>query len=221
MTEQRGCEHAGQNIPGQRTVDRLYARGLVLEYITVGYNIVEAMVSIFFGSLSNSIALVGFGLDSIVESLSGMVLIWRLRQHGTMTQEEEAKVEKNAMRFVAVTFFILGLYVLFESVKKIITAEQPDPSMPGIIIACASIVVMPVLAYSKYRTGKRIGSRALIADSKETSVCFVLSLALLLGLGMNQLFGLWQADPVVGLFIVFFLFKEGREVWHEAHEREQ
>jgi divalent metal cation (Fe/Co/Zn/Cd) transporter len=202
----------------QQAADRLYARGLVLEYITVGYNVLEAFVSIFFGAISNSIALVGFGLDSIVESLSGMVLIWRLRKHGSMTREEEAAVEKKAMKFVAVTFFILGLYVMFESVKKLVTGEQPDPSLPGIIIACASIVVMPILAYNKYRIGKRIGSKALVADSKETSVCFILSLALLLGLGMNQLFGVWQADPVVGLFIVFFLVREGREVWCEAHE---
>jgi divalent metal cation (Fe/Co/Zn/Cd) transporter len=214
-------EKTGQDTAQQRTVARLYARGLVLEYITVGYNIGEALVSIFFGSVSNSIALVGFGLDSIVESLSGMVLIWRLRKHGTMTREEEATIEKKAMKFVAITFFVLGLYVLFESVRKLVTGEQPDPSLPGIIIACASIIVMPVLAYGKYRTGKRIGSKALVADSKETSVCFVLSLALLLGLGMNQLFGLWQADPVVGVFIVFFLFREGREIWHEAHEHEE
>ena len=209
------------NLSEGKIVDGLYARGLVLEYITVGYNILEALVSIFFGTIANSIALVGFGLDSIVESLSGMVLIWRLRKHGNVTREEEVAVEKKAMKFVAVTFFVLGLYVLFESSKKLVTGEQPDPTLPGIIIACASIVVMPILAYGKYRIGKRIGSKALVADSKETSVCFVLSLALLFGLGMNQLFGIWQADPVVGLFIVFFLLREGREVWREAHEEEE
>lgn len=205
----------------KRTVDRLYARGLALEYVTVGYNIVEALVSILFGSLSNSIALVGFGLDSIVESLSGMVLIWRLRKHGSMTREEEAHVERQAMKFVAITFIVLGIYVLFESVRRLMTGEQPDPSLPGIVIACTSIVVMPVLAYNKYRIGKRIGSKALVADSKETSVCFILSLALLLGLVLNQFFGLWQADPVVGLLIALFLFREGREIWQEAHEQNE
>ena len=97
---------------------KLYKKGLWLEYFTVGYNIVEAGVSIVFGSLANSIALVGFGLDSVVESLSGCVLIWRLRQHGKISDEEEERVEKKAMKFVALTFFVLGLYVLFQSLKK-------------------------------------------------------------------------------------------------------
>jgi len=162
---------------------KLYRKGLWLEYFTVGYNIIEAIVSIVFGSIANSIALVGFGLDSVVESLSGCVLIWRLRQHGKISPEEEERVEKKALKFVALTFFALGLYVLFQSLKKLIVKEVPEPSLPGMIIAAVSIIVMPVLTWQKYRTGKQIGSRALIADSKETLACAFLSVALLFGLG--------------------------------------
>ncbi|NIM89415.1 MAG: cation transporter [Candidatus Aminicenantes bacterium] len=199
-------------------MEKLYKRGLRLEYFTVGYNIVEAGVSIAFGTIANSIALIGFGLDSIVESLSGLVLIWRLRQHEKITEEEEERVERKARKFVALTFFILGLYVLSQSVKKLVFREIPEPSFPGIIIALVSLIVMPVLTIQKYKTGVQIKSKALIADSKETLACAFLSLALLLGLGLNYVFGFWQADPIVGLIIVIYLFREGIEVWKEAKE---
>jgi cation diffusion facilitator family transporter len=197
---------------------KLYRKGLHLEYFTVVYNIVEAAVSILFGTMAKSIALVGFGLDSIVESLSGMILIWRLRQHGKISEEEEERIEKKAQKFVALTFFILGIYILFQSVKKLVIKEIPDPSLPGIIIAVVSLIVMPLLSYQKLRTGKQIQSEALIADSKETLACSFLSLALLLGLGLNYLFGFWQADALAGIVIVFFLMREGREIWRESHE---
>jgi len=194
-------------------MERLYKKGLFLEYFTVGYNVIEATVSIAFGHIANSIALIGFGLDSAVESLSGMVLIWRLHQHGKISEEEEEAAERKATKFVALTFFILGLYVLFQSVKKLIIKEIPEPSLPGIIIAFVSLVVMPLLSWQKFRTGQQIQSQALIADSKETLACFFLSGALLLGLGSNYLFGFWKADPIVGLIIVIFLFREGWENW--------
>ena len=202
-------------------MDKLYKRGLLLEYFTVGYNIIEAILSIAFGSIVNSIALVGFGLDSIVESLSGLVLIWRLRQHQKITEEEEERVEKKAMKFIAITFLVLALYVLFQSVKKLVFQEIPYPSLPGIIVAIVSIVVMPILTLQKYRIGKKINSKALIADSKETLACFFLSLALLLGLGLNYLLGFWQADPIVGMIIVVFLLREGIESWKESNEKEE
>jgi len=199
-------------------MDKLYRKGLHLEYFTVGYNIIEAIVSIAFGSIANSIALVGFGLDSIVESLSGLVLIWRLSQHKKISVEEEERIEKNAMRFVSISFFVLGLYVLFQSIIKLILKEIPAPSLPGIIIAVASIIVMPILTLQKFRIGKQINSRALVADSKETLACAFLSLALLLGLGVNYLSGFWQADPIVGIIIVAFLIREGMEGWKETKE---
>ena len=122
--------------------DRLYKKGLYLEYFTVAYNILEAIVSIVFGSIARSIALVGFGLDSIVESLSGLVLIWRLSQHGKISRAFEESLDKRATRFVAITFFILGTYILFQSTRKLVVREIPEPSLPGIIIAIASIIVM-------------------------------------------------------------------------------
>ena len=208
------------SLNGNVDVDRLYKRGLRLEYFTVGYNALEAVASIVFGGIAGSIALIGFGLDSIVESLSGLVLIWRLRQHGKISREAEERIEKRAVRFVAVTFFVLGIYILFESIKKLVLAEAPDSSVPGMLIAVASLIVMPLLTWQKYRTGREIDSRALVADSKETLACAFLSMALLVGLGANYLFGFWQADPIVGLIIVIFLFREGLEGWKESGEEE-
>lgn len=199
-------------------IERLYRKGLYLEYFTVGYNILEAIASIVFGSIAGSIALIGFGLDSIVESLSGLVLVWRLSRHGKISVEAEERLERRATRFVAITFFILGMYILVQSVRKLILAEIPDPSLPGIMIAMASIIAMPILTWQKYKTGKQINSHALVADSKETLACAFLSVALLLGLSTNYLFGFWQADPIVGLIIVAFLFWEGWEGWKGANE---
>ena len=188
---------------------RLHKKALLLSYFTVGYNLVEGIVSIFAGLLAGSIALVGFGLDSFVESLSGSVMIWRFRRQEEMSEEEEKRIEKKAIRLVAYTFFVLGAYILYESVKKIYLHEIPDPSLFGIIIAIVSIIVMPVLFYMKYRTGESINSRSLVADSKQTLACVFLSVALLIGLGLNYLYGLWQADSVVGFVVVTYLIKEG------------
>jgi len=188
---------------------RLHKKALWLSYFTVGYNLVEGIVSIIAGILAGSIALVGFGLDSFVESLSGSVMIWRFRKHGKISKEEEERVEKKAIRLVAYTFFVLGAYVLYESVKKIYSQEIPDPSLFGIIIAVVSIIAMPVLFYMKCRTAESINSRSLAADSKQTLACVFLSVALLIGLGLNYLYGLWQADSVVGFVVVTYLIKEG------------
>lgn len=188
---------------------KLHKKALSLSYFTVGYNILEGIVSIFAGLLASSIALIGFGLDSFVESLSGSVMVWRFRKHGKISEEEEKIIEKKATRLIAYTFFILSAYVLYESVKKLYFREIPKPSLLGITIAIISIIVMPVLFYMKYQTGKLINSKSLAADSKQTLACVFLSIALLIGLGLNYLFGLWQADPVAGLVIVVFLVKEG------------
>ena len=129
--------------------ENLYRKGLFLEYFTVIYNILEAAASIVFGSIAGSIALVGFGLDSVVESLSGLILIWRLRHHGRVSAEAEERVENKARKLVATTFFILGTYILYESIDKLATTEIPEPSLPGIIIAALSIIIMPVLMWQK------------------------------------------------------------------------
>ena len=190
---------------------KLNRKALLLSYVTVGYNILEGIASIIAGSLAGSIALVGFGLDSFVESLSGGVMIWRFRKKGKISEEEEERLERKATKLVGYTFFVLAAYILYESIKKLIYRETPDPSLFGIIIAIVSLVAMPILFYQKYKTGKSLKSRSLVADSKETLACLFLSLALLIGLGTNYLFGLWQADPIVGLIIVVFLVREGYE----------
>src|SRR3989304_2007291 len=135
-----------------------HRKALSLSYFTVGYNIIEGIVSILAGLLAGSIALIGFGLDSFVESLSGGVMIWRFSKHGQMSEEEEERIEAKAVRLIAYTFFILGAYVLYESVKKLYLQEMPDPSLFGIIIAIVSIIVMPVLFYMKYRTNKTLST---------------------------------------------------------------
>lgn len=189
----------------------LNRRALLLSYFTVCYNVLEGIISLVAGWLAKgSIALIGFGLDSFVESLSGAIMIWRFHKSGgKLSKEEEEKVERRATRLVASTFFILGAYILYESVEKLYLREIPDPSLLGIIIATVSIVIMPILFYAKYRTGRSLGSSSLVADSKETLACIFLSIALLAGLGLNYQYGVWQADPIAGLVIVAFLVREG------------
>lgn len=191
---------------------KLHKKALYLEYLTVGYNILEGIVSIGAGMLAGSIALVGFGLDSAVESLSGGVLIWRLKKHGQVSEEKEEREEAAAIRFVGYSFLLLGSYVLFESVRKLYLQEHPEPTLLGILIAVVSIITMPVLSYLKLDTARKIKSPSLEADSKETLVCALLSVALLFGLGLNYTLGIWWADPLSALVIVVFVFKEGLEM---------
>lgn len=188
-----------------------YRLGLLLSYFTVGYNILEGVVSIIIGSLTGSVALVGFGLDSFIESLSGSVMIWRLSKHGKISEEEEERVEAKAANLVGVTFFILAAYILFESVKKLISGEAPEASLLGIVIAILSLLIMPALAYYKNKVGKEIGSHSLVSDSKQTLICVMMSAALLISLGANYLFGIWWLDPIAGLVFVAILCKEGYE----------
>lgn len=190
---------------------KLQKRALNLSYFTIIYNIAEGILSIFAGLLVSSISLVGFGLDSFVESLSAVVMVWRFKK----TENEEKEVEKRALGYVAYTFFILGIYVLYESLKKLYMMEIPDPTFLGMLIAITSIIVMPILFYMKYKTAKALGSKSLMADSKQTLACLFLSFALLIGLLMNYIYSFWQADPLIGVLIAIFLIKEGYEILNE------
>ena len=187
-------------------------KALQLSYFTLAYGIVECVLSIIFGVFSGSIALLGFGLDSLVESLSAGIMVWRFGKHSNMSEEDEEIIEERAEKFVGYTFLILGAYILYESLTKLVKNEIPGHSLVGICIAIASIITMPFLYYVKNKIGKEIKSKSLIADSKETLTCALLSIALFIGLGANYLFGFWQADPIVGFIIVFFLAKEGIEL---------
>ena len=144
------------------------------------------------------------------------LLIWRFQKHGKISEKEEERIEKKATRLVAITFFILGVYVLYESIKTLYFQEKPEPSIIGILIAIASIIVMPVLFYLKFRIGKTLQSKSLVADAKQTFACLVMSVSLLVGLVLNYRYGFWQADPFVGLIIVIFLIKEGYTTYKEG-----
>ena len=190
-------------------VAKKYKFGLILSYFTVAYNVIEGIVSVIVGSIIGSVALVGFGLDSFIESMSGSVMIWRLSKHGKISEEEEERVEAKAANLVGVTFFILAIYVLYESIKSLASSEAATPSLFGIVIAVLSLLVMPSLAYLKNKTGKEIGSHSLVADSKQTIICVLMSVALLIGLAANYFFGISWLDPAAGLFFVIILVKEG------------
>ena len=191
----------------------LHTRALLLSYFTVGYNLVEGIVSITAGLLAGSGALVGFGFDSFIESLSGSVMIWRFRKGAELSEAEEERIEKTATKLVSVTFFILGAYVLYESISSLLNREIPERSLLGVVVTVLSILVMPALAYLKYQTGKKLNSKSLIADSKQTLICVLLSLVTLLGLGLNYFFNFWQADPIAGILIALYLWKEGYEAF--------
>ncbi len=187
-------------------------RGLVLEYFTVGWNLVEAVVGLLAGLAAGSVALVGFALDSIVEASSGTILIWRLRaeRSGRRTVEE---TEQKAARLVAWAFFALAAYVGIKATYDLATGARPEESTAGIILAVVSLIVMPVLAWRKRAVARELGSRSLEADSTQTAICTYLSGFLLVGLVTNAWFGWWWADPLAGLAITGFAVKEGREAW--------
>lgn len=194
---------------------KLHKKVLILSYFTLVYNLLEGLISIIFGIINGSIALVGFGLDSFIESFSSGVMIWRFNHSTNTSLAESEKKEFIAIKLVGISFFIFGAYVFYESIKKLYYYEIPKPSIIGIIIAIISIIVMPLLYLYKNNIGKKIGSNSLVADSKQTLACAYLSIALLIGLSLNYFFSLWWADPVVGLLIVMYLFKEGYETLKE------
>ena len=197
----------------------LHRRALWLEYSTVGWNVVEAVVAIGAGAIAGSVALIGFGADSAIEVISAVGLLWRLRKAGPHAAvNEESAAEKRALYVVAVTFFVLAGYITWEAVRSLISREPPLTSPVGIILAVVSLLVMTGLASVKQWTGREMGSRALVADSKETWVCSYLSLTLLLGVGAYAVFGWWWADPVGALAMLPVILWQGWETLAEARE---
>ena len=194
----------------------LLNRGLLLEYITVAWNIVEGIIAVGAGVLAGSPALVGFGADSFIESVSGGVLIWRLggERSGRHDAEGVERIERRAEQFVGVSLLVIAAYIAFEAIRALLTAEAPDASPIGIGLTAISIPAMVWLARVKRRTGEALGSRALIAEAQQTYACWYLSSVTLVGLALNSLFGLWWADPVAALAIVVILVREGLEAWN-------
>ena len=193
---------------------RLLRRAIRLEVFTVAYNILEGVVAIVAGALAGSIALIGFGVDSTIETISAVIVLLRLQEEARgHDPDSHVMTERRAERFVGVTLFALCAYVLYESITTLARHDMPAESPVGIVLAALSLAIMPFLALAKRRTGQALESRALIADSKETLICSYLSFSLLLGLGLNATFGWWWADPVAALVMVPFIFREAREAW--------
>ena len=185
----------------------LVARGKRLEYFTLAWNSFEAVVALISGVLAGSIALVGFGLDSVIEMASAGILLWRFRADGDPERRERA--ERTAHRLVGVCFLLLAAYVAVESVRALWIKAQPERSLPGILIAIAAVVVMPVLGRAKRRVSAQLGSRALHADSRQADFCAYLSAILLAGLLLHALLGWWWADPAAALVMVPIIAHEG------------
>jgi divalent metal cation (Fe/Co/Zn/Cd) transporter len=165
------------------------------------------------GVLAGSIALVGFGLDSVVEVSSALVIAWRLSRQG-VDHAANKRAERRAVRLIALSFFGIAAYVTFDSVAALLgLREEPQPSTLGVAITALSVVVMPSLAFAKRRVDKRMGSVALTADAAETMLCTYLSAVVLLGLAANALFGWWWMDPIAGLVVAALAVREGREAW--------
>jgi divalent metal cation (Fe/Co/Zn/Cd) transporter len=188
---------------------RLIKRGLYLEYFTVAYNSLEGLIALVAGLIAGSIALVGFGFDSIIEVSSGATLLWRL--HTDVNEDRREQIEKTALKIVGFCFIALALYIGFDSIRSLWQREPPGESIPGIVLAAASLVVMPLLATAKKRVARKIRSGALAADAKQTELCTWLSAILLGGLLLNALFGWWWADPIAGLVMLPIIAREGIE----------
>lgn len=186
---------------------RLGRRAQLLAATSVAYNIIEAVIAITAGVLAGSIALIGFGLDSVVEVTSGLIILWQFRHKMPQTRERQA------LRLMALSFFALAAYVSFESVRALASGHEPDSSTVGIGLAATSLLVMPFLSWAQRCTGKALGSNAVVADSTQTLLCTYLSAVLLIGLVLNASLGWSWADPIAGLMIAAVAVKEGREAW--------
>jgi divalent metal cation (Fe/Co/Zn/Cd) transporter len=199
--------HARSDVSGAEK-RRLGKRAQLLAAASVAYNAIEAIIAIAAGLVAGSVALVGFGLDSIVEVSSGLIVLWQFRHRLPESRERQA------LRLMAVSFFALAGYVAFESVRTLVTGHAADSSAVGIGLAVASLLVMPFLSWAQRRTGRALGSNAVVADSTQTLLCTYLSAVLLAGLLLNATLGWAWADPLAGLVIAAVAAKEGWEAWN-------
>jgi divalent metal cation (Fe/Co/Zn/Cd) transporter len=185
----------------------LARRVRLLVAATISYNVVEAVVAITAGTVASSTALIGFGLDSVIEVSSAAAVAWQF------SGPDHERRERTALRVIAVSFFALAAYVTVESVRALLGGADAEHSNVGLVLAAVSLLVMPVLSYAQRRAGRELGSRSAVADSKQTLLCTYLSAVLLVGLGLNSLFGWSWADPIAALVIAAVAVKEGREAW--------
>lgn len=201
-------EPRGENVslPGAITDPVAVRRGLRLEFATLGYNVIEAVIALASGAAASSVALVGFGIDSILEVSSGLIMVWRLGKSNRAS-------ERRAQQLIALSFFALGAWLLGKSLHSLWGREAPEESWAGIALAVCSLLIMPLLARAKRRVGNTLGSAAMVADSKQTELCAYLSAILLVGLALNAAFGWWWADSMAGLLMSPIVFREGRQAW--------
>ncbi len=181
-------------------------RGRVLEYFTIGWNLIEAFVALGAGLFAGSTSLIGFGVDSLIESSSGVALLWRLQEGESGEQRE-----KFALKLVGMSFVLLAGYIAFDAGKSLIYSESPQVSYTGIGLAILSVIIMPILASAKRKVAENLNSKAMKADSRQTDICAYLSAILLVGLGLNALFGWWWADSVAALIMIPIIVKEAIE----------
>ncbi len=186
--------------------DRWRGKALALAWATIAWNSVEAIVAIASGAEAGSISLVGFGLNSIVEVGSAVVVVWQFSGAGAIR-------EQRALKLIAGSFFVFAAYVAGQAAWDLFARSQPDESIPGIVLATLSLVVMPMLAIAKRRLGRRMSSRTVVADSGQTMLCSYLSAVLLVGLVANAKLGWWWADPIAAVVIAGLATREGREAW--------
>lgn len=185
----------------------LSRRAQLLAAGSVAYNVVEAVIAVSAGLVAGSVALVGFGLDSVVEVSSGLIILWQFRHKLPESRERQA------LRLMAFSFFALAAYVGFESVRALSSQSEPGSSTVGIVLAAVSLAIMPFLSWAQRRTGQALNSNAVVADSTQTLLCTYLSAVLLAGLVVNATLGWYWADPIAGLIIAAVAVKEGREAW--------
>ena len=186
--------------------DKLLTQGLLLEYLTLGWNVVGTVIVIAVALKAHSVALAGFGLDSLIEIGASTIVIWQLKEAG---QDRE----RRALRLIGATFFALALYVLVQSSRTLLARSHPDTSIPGIIWLTLTVVAMLVLAFGKARVGAQLNNPVLKTESRVTLVDALLAGSVLIGLLLNTFFGWWWADPLAGLVIVYYGVKEGRHAW--------
>ena len=189
--------------------EKLVRRAKLLAWLGVGWHGIEATIAVGAGIIASSIALIGFGADSLIESVAGTVLLWRFA--ASRVSSEDA--ERRAQKLIALSFYLLAAYVGIESVRSLLTFDKPDASWVGIGLSVVTLLTMPPLAIAKARIGEKLGSSATKSEGQQNMLCAYLSAALLVGLGSNALFGLWWADPATALLIAGVAVKEGREAW--------
>ncbi len=212
MTDVRGAASTG--VDEQRS---LHQRASGLQWFLVVYNVVEGTVAVTAGILAGSVALIGFGVDSAIEVIADGAVALRLRRAGVEASDEaRQRAERQALRVVAITFFALAVYIAAEAGTTLLSGEKPDASIVGLVLSVLSLLIMPATALAQHRTGRRLGSPAVLAAAVETWVCAYLSLALLVGIGLHFAFGWAWADPVAALAMLPVVIWQGFETLEEA-----